>query len=371
MEGAMNSSKMTPVACSPLLEGAVSSRQGQHLVVQSSATVGAALDEVVAFMRIAEQETFKITMSEESVLVNEVLVHNNDHSTDVHWGARFPSPLANRDCVYRCIAKKLETGEYIIAAKTVRSTPSIANPLSLNSHFAQVENHPVRVPQKNTVRFQSMRLLRFAQLPAGRTRYTSTSWFELGGSNSIIPRRVWSSFATPTAVKAPLSALQYFVQAKATVDFKKADARALGQLLVHVMEPVRTRKHPEELESKLHVFFYRTTVLRELADVHRWVPKMLFQVLRNQSMPTKEGTVYGRAKTKMKGFANSSSSVGAETKELADVTERDAVTIGRATKMLMLSNATPDAAVDEVSRLRSERKRRNCGVRQRRRRQLA
>jgi hypothetical protein len=58
----------------------------------------------------------------------------------------------------------------------------------------------------------------------------------------------------------------------------------------------------------------------------------------------------------MKAMASSLSSGGAKTKELADLTERDAVITGRAMKMLMLSNATPDAAVDEVSRERSERK---------------
>ncbi|GMI32723.1 hypothetical protein TeGR_g5202 [Tetraparma gracilis] len=111
----------------------------------------------------------------------------------------------------------------------------------------------------------------------------------------------------------------------AELDAAGQDARALGQLLVHEMEPVRTKKRPEELESKLHIFFYRTTVLRELADVHRWFPKMLFQVLRN--VPSRPRT------TKAK---------------LADFTERDAVITGRAMTMLMLSNAIPDAAVDEM-----------------------
>ncbi|GMI32872.1 hypothetical protein TeGR_g14861, partial [Tetraparma gracilis] len=110
----------------------------------------------------------------------------------------------------------------------------------------------------------------------------------------------------------------------AELDAAGQDARALAQLLVHEMEPVRTKKRPEHLEAKLHIFFYRTTVLRELADVHPWVSEMLYQVLRN--LPSRPRT------TKAK---------------LVDFTKRDAVITGRAMKVLMLSNATSDAAVDE------------------------
>ncbi|GMI34748.1 hypothetical protein TeGR_g13050, partial [Tetraparma gracilis] len=115
------------------------------------------------------------------------------------------------------------------------------------------------------------------------------------------------------------------IKETAELDAAGQDARALGQLLVHEMEPVRTKKRPEELEARLHVFFYRTTVLRELADVHRWFPKMLFQVLRN--LPHRPRMT---------------------TAKLVNFTERDALITGRALKMLMLSNATPDAAVDEM-----------------------
>ncbi|GMI23650.1 hypothetical protein TeGR_g6548, partial [Tetraparma gracilis] len=117
------------------------------------------------------------------------------------------------------------------------------------------------------------------------------------------------------AARAPLSTLGYFIKIKETaeLDADGQDARALGQLLVHEMEPVRTKKRPHELESKLYTFVYRTTVLRELADVHRWFPKMLFEILRNQA----SAPITTKAK-------------------LADFTERDAVITGQAVAMLML-----------------------------------
>jgi hypothetical protein len=195
------------------------------------------------------------------------------------------------------------------------------------SHIISIKStsHQGAPVQRTVVRARFERLLRFSQVTPTVTRFAATSTFDLRGS---IPRFVSDTLTSPAAALAPLSALGYFLQIKETAEFDAAgqDARALGQLLVHEMEPVRTKKRPEHLESKLHVFFYRTTVLRELADVHPWLPKVLFQVLRN--VPSRPRT------TKAK---------------LTDFTERDAVITGRAMKMLMLSNATPDAAVDDVS----------------------
>ncbi|GMI28706.1 hypothetical protein TeGR_g3460, partial [Tetraparma gracilis] len=116
------------------------------------------------------------------------------------------------------------------------------------------------------------------------------------------------------------------IKETAELDAAGQDARALGQLLVHEMEPVRAHKRPQHLELKLYTFVYRTTVLREVADVLPWFPTMMFQVLRN--LPSAPRTTQAK---------------------LADFTERDAVITGRAMKMLMLSNATPDTAVDQTA----------------------
>jgi hypothetical protein len=227
-----------------------------------------------------------------------------------------------------------------------------------------------------------------AQIMPTVTRFTATATFDLCGS---IPKFISDTLTTPTTIRTPLYALGYFINIKETAELDAAgqDARALGQLLVHEMESVRTRGAGEQLEAKLHTFMDRTTVLRELADVHPWLELLLLQILRNQvslvkqmkevEAPVASGNsgvrmwAVSRAKTKTKGLSSSLSSGMAKTKELADFTERDAVITGRAMKMLMLSNATPDAAVDEVSRKRSgersERKRKNLRRQRRRRRQ--
>jgi hypothetical protein len=313
-----DSSALKPIkASTPLLDKAVAmtSKDGQHNIVQSSAIIRAPLMDVLAFMFCQAQEVHKI-WNDETGTRNEVLESKNEHSVVTQWGLRFPRPLSHRDFVFIGVHKELEGGDWIFS---ITST-----------------EHVAATTRDNTVRATATRLLRFSPITPTIMRLTATATFDIRGS---IPRFVSDTLTTPAAARAPLGALFYFLQIKEAVEFDAAgqDARALGQLLVHEMEPVRTKKRPEHLETKLHTF-YRTTVLRELVDVYPWFPKTLFQVLRN--LPSRPRT------TKAK---------------LVDFTERDAVITGRALKMLMLSNATPDAAVDEVSCERSERKRRTCG----------
>ncbi|GMI26526.1 hypothetical protein TeGR_g9484 [Tetraparma gracilis] len=300
-----NSSALKPIKMStPLLEKAVAmtSKDGQHNIVQSSAIVRAPLMDVVAFMAGAEAEYMQIVMDERKSNVWKVLEHMNEHCFVLHWGLVFPSPLQNREAVLKCIFQALQ-GDCILSLESTE--------------------HDAAVRQGDVVRVQFKRLLRFSSVSPSLTRFTATSTFSIGGA---VPKFVSDTLTTPAAVRSPINTIGYFLQVKETAELDAAgqDARALGQLLVHEMEPVRTKKRPEELEAKLHVFFYRTTVLREFADVHRWFPKMLFQVLRNK--PSRPRTTQAK---------------------LTDFTERDAVITGRAMKMLMLSNATPDAAVDE------------------------
>ncbi|GMI31950.1 hypothetical protein TeGR_g13688 [Tetraparma gracilis] len=326
----------------PLLNNAVAmtSKDGQHNIVQSSATIRAPLMDLLASMFCVGQEVNKIQAGETKTNI-EVLESENEHCVIFQYTLQLPNPLSHRVWVLRGIYEKLEDGDWITS---ITST-----------------EHAGATTEKDCVRATGIRLLRFSQVTPTVTRFTATATFDLNGS---IPRFISDSLTTPAAARAPLATLGYFVQIKETAEFDAAgqDARALGQLLVHEMEPVRTKTRPEELEFKLHIFFYRATVLRELADVHPWFELLLLQVLRNQTSLVKQtketkapiasgnsgiGRAVSRAKTKMKGVASSLSSGGAKTNVLADFTERDAAITGRAMKMLMLSNATPDAAVDE------------------------
>ncbi|GMI28919.1 hypothetical protein TeGR_g7534 [Tetraparma gracilis] len=243
-------------------------------------------------------------MADEKGTRYQMLESKSECSVVYQYSVRNIRPFADRDFVLSVVYQAMESGgDGVISATSTE-------------HAAATSND-------NFVRATVTRLFRFSRVTPTLTRFTVTTTFDLRGS---VPRFVSDTLTTPTAARAPLVALDYFIKIKKTAGFDAAgqDARALGQLLVHNTEPVRTKKGGEQLESKLHTFFDRTTVLRELADVYPWFPTMLIEVLRN---------VQHRPRTTKA--------------KLSDFTERDAQVTGRAMKMLMLSNATPDAAVDE------------------------
>jgi hypothetical protein len=300
-----NSSALKPIKVStPLLDKAVAmtSKDGQHNIVQSSATVRAPLMDVVAYLFCLEQAINDLLKEERGVNVHNVLGRENDHTAMYHWGMRAPAPLSHRDFVFRCVYKQLAVGEHIASIKS--------------TEFGVA-------PAQNTVRGSATRLLRFTAVTPNVTRFIATSTFDLCGS---IPRFVSDTIAISAGANAPLIAIRYFLQIKETaeLDADGQDARVLGQLLVHEMEPVRAKKRPEQLEAKLHTFVYRTTVLRELADVYPWFERLLLEALRNR-LRVPKGSM----------------------KALAEFAEEDARKAGRGFANALVANATAEAAVDE------------------------
>ncbi|GMI27428.1 hypothetical protein TeGR_g4072, partial [Tetraparma gracilis] len=218
------STDLKPIKIStPLLDKAVAmtSKDGQHNIVQSSATIRAPLMDVVAFLFCIEQEVNKIRDSETGAR-NELLESKNEHCLVMQFGVRFPRPLSHRDTVLRTIYQELESGDHVLS---ITST-----------------EHAAAARRDNTVRFTGSRLFRFSQITPTVTRFTATATFDLCGS---IPKFISDTLTTPTAVRAPLYTLGYFINIKENADLDAAgqDARALGQLLVHEMEPLETA-HP-------------------------------------------------------------------------------------------------------------------------------
>jgi hypothetical protein len=262
--------------------------------------------DVVAFLFCAPEQEISKIISGETGAHNELLETKNEHHVFTQWSIRFPRPLSHRDGVFSSVFQELEGGECILS---ITST-----------------EHAAATSRDNNVRFTGTRLLRFSQVTPTVTRFTATSTFDLNGS---IPRFVSDTLTTPAAARAPLNAIGYFLQIKETAEFDAGgqDARALGQLLVHEMEPVRTKKRPEELESEMRTFMDRTTVLRELVDVYPWFERLLLEALRNR-LRVPKGSM----------------------KELAEFTEEDARKAGRGFANALIANAPAEAAVDEWGR---------------------
>ncbi|GMI33336.1 hypothetical protein TeGR_g8353, partial [Tetraparma gracilis] len=129
------------------------------------------------------------------------------------------------------------------------------------------------------VRFYAKRLMRFSPISPTVTRFTITTVFNLGGS---IPRFISDTLTTPSAARAPLSALRYFDQIKPAEAFEAADGKQLGQLLVLDTDKVRRKNDRRPLEAKLRTFVDRSAVLRGARSRFPWFAPMLVEVLRNQ-----------------------------------------------------------------------------------------
>ena len=144
--------------------------------------------------------------------------------------------------------------------------------------------------------------------------------FDLGGS---IPRFISTSFTTPAAAAAPLSALRYFNQVKAAESFEAADGKELGQLLVLDTNKVRGRKDRRPLEAELSKLADRSAVLRGARSRFPWFATMLVEVLRNQ--------VHRPSNTLT---------------PLAEFGEEEGKKVGGAFALLQLKKASPTAAVE-------------------------
>jgi hypothetical protein len=291
------------IKTSSLLDNAVAmvSKDGRENVVQASGTIRASLMSVVAYMFCAEQGFNQITNEEQGINRHRVVQHENHHSYVFHWGFNMPSPVSDRDSVFRCIIQKLEDGECIMSAESIE--------------------HDQAPHQDGIVRAYARRLVRFSGVSPTVTRFTVTSVFDTRGS---IPSFISKSFTTPAAARAPLDALRYFNQVKPAESFEAADAKALGQLLVLDTDNVRGKKDWRPLEAKLRTFVDRSAVLRGARSTCPWLEGLLKEVLRNR-LRVPKGSM----------------------KALAEFTEEDARKAGRGFANALVANATAEAAVDE------------------------
>ncbi|GMI20900.1 hypothetical protein TeGR_g4684 [Tetraparma gracilis] len=293
---------MKTIKTSSLLDNAVAmvSKDGRENIVQASGTIRASFMSVVAYMFCAEQGFHQITMEESGVNKHKVVQHENDHALVFHWGFNMPSPVSDRDGIFRCIIQKLED-DCIMSAQSIE--------------------HDQAPHQDGVVRIVARRLVRFSPVSPTVTRFTVTSTFDLGGS---IPSFISRSFTTPAAARAPLGVLRYFNQVKPAEAFEAADAKELGQLLVLDTDDVRGKRDWHPLEAKLRTFVDRSAALRGARSTCPWIEVMLKEVLRNR-LRVPKGSM----------------------KALEEFTEEDARKAGRGFANALVANVSAEAAVDE------------------------
>jgi hypothetical protein len=297
------SEEVQTIKTSSLVDRAVAmvSKDGRENIVQASGIIRASFMSVAAYMFAAEQGVKQITMEEKGSNQHRVVQHENDHALVLHYGFKMPSPVQDRDGVFRCIIQKLENGECIMSVESIE----------------QRDQAPL---QDNVVRAYAKRLMRFSPISPTSTRFTVTSVFDTCGS---VPSFISNSVIIPTAARAPLDALRYFNQVKPVEAFEAADGKELGQLLVLDTNKVRGRKDRRPLEAELSKLADRSAVLRGARSRFPWFDLMLVEVLRNQvHRPSNTPT------------------------PLAEFGEEEGRKVGGAFALLQLKKVSPAAAVE-------------------------
>ncbi|GMI33932.1 hypothetical protein TeGR_g14783, partial [Tetraparma gracilis] len=298
------SKKRTKKATTCLLSDTTSvhSSDGRHLSVQSSATIRAPPVRVAAHLfHYSSYVNTRLNQDRKDVLIDKILERVNQHHIVIHYGHRFPNPLADRDFVHRYMFKKVMDDEFLLVVRPCEHKDAPAQP--------------------DVVRAQIFRSFRVTKISEGVAQITCTTQTDLAGS---IPKYVNDTLSIPAAAGLPLSVLRRFVQVKKTAQLDAADAKELGLLLVLDLNGARSERVPQPLKAKLKTFVERTAALRSVQNAHPWFEALLFEMLRNRLRVPK----------------------GCD-RALVEITEGDARKVGRAFANALVANVTAEAAVDE------------------------
>jgi len=139
---------------------------------------------------------------------------------------------------------------------------------------------------------------------------------DLGG---FIPKRVSNAIVIPQSTSTSMNMLMFFAHCRATDDYNEAGANELGQIIMFKV------KSSHNHNIALNTFIDRTTVLRIAHVKYDWLDELLFHVIKNKvSIPSIS-----------------------KLPPLASFSREDARKAGRSMGVLLLSNASSEAAVDE------------------------
>jgi hypothetical protein len=287
---------------SPLVSDAIVtySEDGGLIIVQASTKIRSdALDIVSYLLDFESYHNIKVDFgSNPSIFVSKVVARPNAHHWITWYGNRVPNPLSDRDFVQSVIYKKISEKEHVVAIR--------------HTDHAEAPQLP------GVVRARMTRCLRVKQISPKVTSLKVSTKINLGGSFPIFLN---NKLSVPSSVRLLHSCVLYFAQIKEKAECDADDARILAQLLVDHVEQVRTMKDKRFLEDRITHFASCSEVLR---DMPHWFQTLVVSALRSTPRPPKR-------------VVNS----------LPNYTVHDANNSGSALALQLLSNATPENAVDD------------------------
>lgn len=258
---------------------------------------GASLDEMVAYlMDIRSNFLVKHEWNFKGVASDKIIEVVNSHHFIYHYKTTPSPPFQARDFVSRMVWEKQSSDRYILGFHPT--------------------DHDDALPTPDVVRATSTRIFRITATRSNLIKVELVFTLDLAGS---IPTYIVEHIAIPQSINAVQRVQKYFLQIKSSADLSEEDGTMLGYLLI---DEVRV----SGLDFALWKFFYRSTALRDLAASYPWFQAFLRRLIEN------------------KVRAGTNNSVAAP---LESITEKDAKHIASLFAVLLLSNVTSDAALDE------------------------
>jgi len=249
----------------------------------------------------------KETLAEDGTLQGGVLEHISAHSHIIYQDYKFPSPLIDREVIHFIIWKRLSANSVVVV-------------------YSPLQSHPL-VDDKDggvMIRAQMRSAYLITQLDAQTSRVQYSNWCNFGGR---LPAFIAEGFIVPATmrnVNLIQTHLQMYVALK---DIEEVDGRIMGEMLVKQVKAARAtggwKKRGELGKVGVDEFLYVSVAMRELLVNHPWLRALLHQIVLNAVSPSNT----------------------AET-SLADVTEQDAVMLGKGLVTIILCNTQATTAVD-------------------------
>ncbi|GMI25157.1 hypothetical protein TeGR_g8236, partial [Tetraparma gracilis] len=276
---------------------------GRGVDVRAEMEIRAPVEQVLGYFmghlplydkHITSENDAKIVLGERS----------SDHSLFAMAEIPMPAPFHDREVVTRSLWKKLDESAFL---------------------YVQASCEHDEFPRRaGVVRMDLRRSFKLTRIRPKLTKLVVSGSMGMGG---VIPRRINDSVTIPVAFTTLTNVTRYFVCVRPADSFDEGDGTVLGRLLFLEMHPHRQNR--DLLNEKIVDMIRMTNVLRSAQAKYRFFDELLYHVIRNQMR---------------KGAVQTSFAV--ET-PLVALTAKEAGRISRSFIVVMMSNATPQSAVDE------------------------
>jgi hypothetical protein len=272
-----------------------------HVLVRVTATIRAPINQCLGHFRSHNQQYLDaINLDSSSIIINCGFDHSPRRSYAVYQ-YKSPFPFVDREFIVRCAWEKLGDGSF---------------------YFSGISWHHPDYPESPA--FVRVRVARSAKLVAvspTQTEVTVTSEVNLGGN---IPRAINDAITIPKLAGTATKMMDYFACVRAPDAYNAGDSRELGKLTFLKLYKLKGR--PGELRVAVTKMIARNVAMTTFQAKYNFLHEILCTIMKN------------------KVFDLGSSKVASTALAL---TGSDATSIANTFSLLLLSNVTSDAAVDE------------------------